>query len=247
MEILIVDDDKLARMLFRAILEKTPNCSVSEAEDGQAAWDMLANGLTTDLIVSDITMPRLSGIELLKRLRADDRFKTVHIIMATAVKDRATIEEVSRLGTDYYLLKPFSEDRVLDQLQRVARELAKRSPLQDPIATQKRLGIDEMTYFKFLWMLGEEVKSTLQFVAEDVTKTQWAEAEYRLNSISGAALNLGLPDLTQAILSTELAIKASDADRVALCLRRVEWENHRLTSALPNQKWTENSQVTATH
>jgi CheY-like chemotaxis protein len=228
MEILIVDDDKLSRMLFGAILEKVPNCNVSEAADGQAAWEMLTNGLVVDLVVLDIIMPRLNGIDLLKRIREDQRFDNMHVIMSTAVKDRAMVEEATKLGTDYYLLKPFWADKVVLQIQRVERELSKRSPIEDPATTQKRLGIDEPTYHKFLWLLTEEIQASLQQVGSATAQTNWAEAQFRLNSLASAVTNLGLPDLLRAIAASELAVKATDASTLSACLKRVEWENHRV-------------------
>ena len=125
MEILLVDDDRLSRMLLRAILQKTPEWNLTEAADGQAAWEMLTGGLVVDLIITDIAMPRLSGIELLKRIRGDERFKNLHVIVSTAVKTRTTVEEVSKLGMDYYLLKPLSAAILCDQIRRVEGELSK--------------------------------------------------------------------------------------------------------------------------
>jgi CheY-like chemotaxis protein len=238
MEILIVDDDKISRLLFRAILEKAPNCTVSEAVDGQNAWEMLTNGFVADLVVTDITMPRLNGIELLKRIRGDERFKSLHVIMSTAIKDRAMIEEASKLGTDYYLLKPFWADKVLDQIRRVEHELSKRSPIEDPATTQKRLGIDEPTYYKFLWLLTEQIQLSLPPVGTAAAQANWAEAEYRLNSLAGAVMNLGLPDLSRAIAASEQAIRATDDTAISFCLKRVEWENQRVMAALPNREWT---------
>ena len=236
MEILIVDDDKFSRMLFRAILERAPHCALSEAADGQASWEMMTDGLVTDLVVTDIMMPRLNGIEFLKKIREDERFRSTHVIVSTAIKNRATVEEASKLGADYYLLKPFSADKVLDRIHCAEQALSKRGPIEDPKTTQTRLGIDEPTYYKFLTLLTEQIQQSLPPVGIATTQANWAEAEYRLNSLAGAVINLGLPDLSRALVASEQAIRTTNASAVSSCLKRVAWENQRVMASLRNEK-----------
>lgn len=232
MEILIVDDDRLSRMLLRAILQKSPEWNLTEATDGQAAWELLTGGLVVDLVVTDIAMPRMSGIELLKRIRGDERLKNLHVIMSTSVKTRTTVEEVSKLGTDYYLLKPLSADILRDQVRRVERELSKSSAMEDPTTTQRRLGIDEPTYYEFLRLLTEDIQTSLPTLRNAAAQATLAEAEYCLSSLGGTATNLGLTDLSRAILSCEQAVKNTDATVLPACLSRVELETQRITTIL---------------
>jgi two-component system chemotaxis response regulator CheY len=232
MEILIVDDDRLSRMLLRTILQKSPEWNLTEAADGQAAWEMLTGGLAVDLIVTDIAMPRLSGIELLKRIRGDERFKNLHVIMSTAVKTRTSVEEVGKLGADYYLLKPLSADILRDHIRRVECELSKSSAMEDPAITQKRLGIDEPIYYEFLKLLTEDIQKALPTMRNAAAQGKSAEAEYCLNSLGGTATNFGLTDLSRALLSSEQAIKNTDATAFPACLSRVEVETQRITAIL---------------
>jgi two-component system, chemotaxis family, chemotaxis protein CheY len=238
MEILIVDDDRLSRMLLRAMLKKSPEWNLTEAGDGQAAWDMLTVGLVVDLVLTDIVMPRLTGVELLKRIRGDERFKNLHVIMSTAVTTRNMIEEVGKLGADYYLLKPVNGDILRDQIRRVENALSNFSSMEDPATAQKRLGIDEPTYYEFLKLLSQDIQASLTTMRNAAGQSNQSQAEYSLNSLGGTATNLGLSELSHAILAAEQATKNGDASTFSSCLNRVETETQRIATILSKREQT---------
>ena len=126
--ILIVDDEQSLRQMLVVLLQRE-GYQVDQAPDGQAALEQVA-GQSYDLIISDIQMPRLSGIELLRRLRQQDDETTT--IMITAFSSTEEAVEAMKLGAYDYITKPFKNDEIRlvikkalerRQLQRENRQL----------------------------------------------------------------------------------------------------------------------------
>jgi len=119
--ILVVDDDKLMRMLVRAVLEKA-GFKVSEAVDGATALEYLEAGHACDLLVLDLYMPELDGHEVLRRVRANADTARLPIVILTG-SDGGEIEaKLMAEGADDYVKKPINPlefaDHVKEVLQR---------------------------------------------------------------------------------------------------------------------------------
>ena len=121
MTVLVVDDDQAVREALRRALTMQ-GYSVQLAADGEEALATLsANGSTVDLLIVDILMPRLDGIEVTKRLRADG--SAMPILMLTArdqVSDRVAGLEA---GADDYLVKPFALEELVARVRALLRRL----------------------------------------------------------------------------------------------------------------------------
>src|SRR5438094_8923330 len=117
--VLVVDDDHGVRESFRLILED--RYEVLEAADGRQALERL-RASPVDLVLLDIRLPEMDGIEVLERIKAVD--DGVEVILVTAVKTVRTAVAAMKLGAFDYLTKPFEEDELL---QLVRRALEKRA------------------------------------------------------------------------------------------------------------------------
>jgi len=104
--ILIVDDDPSSRTLLRITLSQMNDTEFIEAEDGAEAMS-LAQDQKLDLILLDIMMPVMNGIEFLKRSAADERLSGIPVVMVTALTEREMIVETVMLGARDYVVKPF--------------------------------------------------------------------------------------------------------------------------------------------
>src|SRR5438874_3469591 len=117
--ILVVDDEPGLRESFHLILDE--EYEVVDVPDGAAALDVLRSS-QVDLVLLDIRLPGMDGIEVLERIKAID--EAVEVILVTAVKTVRTAVAAMKLGAFDYLTKPFEEDELL---QLVRRALEKRS------------------------------------------------------------------------------------------------------------------------
>ena len=113
MKILIVDDKASIRGAMRQILAGFGFSDIAEAADGEQAWQMInhaeaeGNGSGFDLVISDMEMPGMSGLELLRTTRNAPDLNTLPFIMATTVTAKQIIMETMRLGVQAYIIKPF--------------------------------------------------------------------------------------------------------------------------------------------
>jgi len=116
--ILLAEDNAIERTALTQILRARPDCEITEAEDGQAAWDLLHGGFRPDLCVTDLRMPRLDGRQLIEKVRNDPALAGLKVVVASTVRDRETIIALARWRINGYLLKPYDPEKtrvVLDQ------------------------------------------------------------------------------------------------------------------------------------
>ena len=114
--ILICDDAAFMRMMIKDILTKNGYNIVGEAENGAKAVEKYAE-LKPDLVLMDITMPEMDGIEALKKIKAADA--NASIIMCSAMGQQAMVIESNQSGAKDFIVKPFQADRVLEAVQKV--------------------------------------------------------------------------------------------------------------------------------
>lgn len=115
--VLIVDDNDITRETLRVILRHDGYNVVGEALDGDGALEM-ATRLHPDIILLDVVMPKVNGVEALKSIRMV--MQDVQVLMVTANKDQETVTEVVKSGISGYIIKPFNAKKVLDTVQAVA-------------------------------------------------------------------------------------------------------------------------------
>ncbi|MFP4697259.1 MAG: response regulator [Eubacteriales bacterium] len=109
--ILIVDDAAFMRMMIKDILSKNGYEVVGEAENGVKAVDKYAE-LKPDLVIMDITMPEMDGIQAVKKIKSEDN--DAKIIMCSAMGQQAMVIESIQSGAKDFIVKPFQAERVLE-------------------------------------------------------------------------------------------------------------------------------------
>lgn len=114
--ILICDDAAFMRMMIKDILTKNGYTVVGEAENGAKAVEKYAE-LKPDLVLMDITMPEMDGIQALKKIKEVDPSATV--IMCSAMGQQAMVIESIQSGAKDFIVKPFQADRVLEAVRKV--------------------------------------------------------------------------------------------------------------------------------
>lgn len=116
-KILIADDSDDIRSLIKMTL-KFKGYAVDECDDGQKALDALNANSAYDLLITDIAMPRMTGLQLVEKLRADDRFAKLPIVVCSA-ENKAIQEDILTKGASTILVKPFSPKDLLDLVGRI--------------------------------------------------------------------------------------------------------------------------------
>ena len=111
--ILVVDDQQPMRKTIVYILRQLGYRNVTCAEDGDIAWTCI-NSRPVDLVLLDWNMPRMSGLSLLKRIRASEDYHKIPVVMITAEANEDHVVTAVQAGVTNYIVKPFSP-RVLDK------------------------------------------------------------------------------------------------------------------------------------
>ena len=114
--ILICDDAAFMRMMIKDILSKNGYNVVGEAENGAIAVDKYTE-LKPDLVLMDITMPEMDGIQALKKIKEKD--SAACVIMCSAMGQQAMVIESIQAGAKDFIVKPFQADRVLEAVKKV--------------------------------------------------------------------------------------------------------------------------------
>lgn len=118
MKILVVDDMSTMRRIIKNILKQLGFNNVEEAENGQEALSKLKTD-TYGFVVSDWNMPVMSGIDLLRAIRSDERLKGIPVLMVTAEAEKDNLMEAIQAGVSNYIVKPFTAETLQDKMSKL--------------------------------------------------------------------------------------------------------------------------------
>lgn len=122
-QILIVDDMKTMRKLVKKACTDLGFTNFLEAEDGAQAFETLAGANPpVGLVISDWNMPNCTGLDFLKRVRAESRFKNTPFLLLTAESEAAQVATAIQAGVDNYMIKPFSTAALSEKLEAVHKK-----------------------------------------------------------------------------------------------------------------------------
>jgi two-component system chemotaxis response regulator CheY len=121
MKFLVVDDFSTMRRIIRNLLKELGFTNVDEAEDGVAALAKLRGG-GFEFVVSDWNMPNMTGIELLRAIRADADLKHLPVLMVTAEAKKENIIEAAQAGASGYVVKPFTAATLDEKLGKILQK-----------------------------------------------------------------------------------------------------------------------------
>lgn len=159
MQILVVDDDPIARTVISSLLRVLGH-EVSEACDGNAAWEMMQQK-RYPIIVIDWIMPGLSGVDLCRKIRAESNDNYVYVILCTANGDKADLVNGMDAGADDFLVKPVSPEELRVRV-RAGERIAK---LEQRLADRNRE----------LQRSNEQLQHAYEVIEEDVRAAAWVQ------------------------------------------------------------------------
>ena len=117
-KILIVDDFSTMRRIVKNILKQIGYTDIDEAEDGNGALVKLRQD-KYDLVVSDWNMPNMSGLDLLKAIRADNGLNGIPVLMVTAEAKKENVVEAIKAGVNNYVVKPFTAEILKEKIEKI--------------------------------------------------------------------------------------------------------------------------------
>ena len=118
MKILVVDDFSTMRRIVKNLLRDLGFTNIDEADDGNTALPKLRSG-NFDFLVTDWNMPGMTGIDLLKAVRADENLVSLPVLMVTAESKREQIIEAAQAGVNGYVVKPFTAGTLEEKINKI--------------------------------------------------------------------------------------------------------------------------------
>ena len=118
MKVLIVDDMATMRRIIKNILKQLGFANVEEAENGQEGLQKLRSE-PYGFVVSDWNMPVMTGIDMLRAIRADEALKAIPVLMVTAEAQQANLVEAVQAGVSNYIVKPFTAETMQEKMGKI--------------------------------------------------------------------------------------------------------------------------------
>ncbi len=116
MKLLVVDDSSTMRRIIKNTLARLGYKDILEGADGVEGWDALDANPDVEMLITDWNMPEMNGLELVKKVRADDRFTDLPIIMVTTEGGKAEVITALKAGVNNYIVKPFTPQVLKEKL-----------------------------------------------------------------------------------------------------------------------------------
>jgi two-component system, chemotaxis family, chemotaxis protein CheY len=116
LKILVVDDSSTMRRIIKNTLSRLGYEDVLEGEDGVQGWSVLNENPDIEMLITDWNMPEMNGLELVKKVRADERFIDLPIIMVTTEGGKTEVITALKAGVNNYIVKPFNPQVLKEKL-----------------------------------------------------------------------------------------------------------------------------------
>jgi len=202
-KLMLVDDDDFIQSVIGESLRQA-GYEVDFAQDGMDAWGKLqAKPSAYDLILLDKSMPRMDGISLLKRIKADSKHADLLVVMLTGANQTDDVVEGLALGAYYYLIKPVMQDVLLRVVRNALREVQDKRELRDLLSQQKS-NLCLMQQAKFEFRTLHEARELALLLADASTKPERTVSGYSellVNAVEHG--NLGISYVEKGLLLGE--------------------------------------------
>ncbi len=173
-KILTVDDSKTIRMIVKKAF-RPYDCKLSEAENGVEGLAAAAKE-KPDLIVLDITMPVMTGIEMLEKLKGEADLKEIPVIMLTAESGKDNVMQIVKMGVKDYMVKPFKGEQLIERAEKLLKLEAKKAEDVADDASKKFFSLENdiqvMTIpAKVTRQVNNQVEGFLKLKLQDIVKS----------------------------------------------------------------------------
>jgi two-component system chemotaxis response regulator CheY len=235
MKALVVDDDIVSRMALIDLLSVYGVFDLVEAEDGEAAWTKLEAGLRPVICFCDVRMPRMSGIDLLQKMKGRPDLAKLPFVLVSSASDRETVLQAVTLGAVGYILKPLHAADARAHLEKIFKVTLDKLA-EDPVATAQRLNIGSERLQAYLGAFGAQLAAGRKELDALLAAGKVGDALLRVDAFHTGCLTLGLWQAAAALdaarqgVSDSVRLEAA-IDSAADALRR-QGNRMRATSAM---------------
>jgi len=119
MKFLVVDDSSTMRRIIKNTLVRIGHEDVLEAEDGVEGWSVLSENPDVEVLITDWNMPNMNGLDLVKKVRAEEKYADLPIIMVTTEGGKGEVITALKAGVNNYIVKPFTPPVLKEKLEAV--------------------------------------------------------------------------------------------------------------------------------
>jgi CheY-like chemotaxis protein len=205
MSILIVDDNEVLLILLEKMLQ-AQNYSTVWAASGAEAWNVLETNMDIRLVISDIVMPEMSGLELLSRMKKSVVFRDIPFILCTVLADTESVRQGALLGCHSYLVKPVQRDHLL---QKVNQALLGAKPVMSSLRLiQAKYGLEKQNCVDVMKAFLKLLKAQIDGLEAHIKESQHPLPPVLLRQLSEGAGILGAEQLEMRIVEMNRAMES---------------------------------------
>ncbi len=196
MKILLVEDDAISLRILETVLQRAGYRTVSVGTAREAIERLKAEE-RVGLVISDIMMPEMDGLELLSYIRGEQRLKDLPVFLCTAVDDRERVLKALGLGVQGYVRKPIRAEDLVQKIKRVVDEA--RPVLESERLVESRLQIEPETYRLLLKELAAGIPPKLSELSTHLGAGDVPQALMILSWLRSAAVSIGAPRMVELL------------------------------------------------
>ncbi len=196
MTILIVEDNEITAKLLELSLRKWRYKAITASKVPEALA-FLESDPAIELVITDIILPGVNGLELLRRMKDDPKWKDIPVIMCTALADAENVKAASALGCRHYLVKPLQPSLLFERVEDALKD--KKPILQDKVDVMSKLGLDFDSYKQLARTFGRLLNHQLDQLGWPKVGPAKHEEPISWSEISEAAAILGADRLRGAL------------------------------------------------
>jgi len=127
MKILIVDDFNTMRRIVKTLMKQLGYDNFVEAENGLSAYETLKAHADTTLVISDLAMPHMTGLDFLKTVRSEEQFRLLPFLLVTSESEKEDIEKAFKIGVSGCIVKPFTALNLKEKLERIEASYSEKT------------------------------------------------------------------------------------------------------------------------
>ncbi len=229
--LLVVDDEPFNLEIICEYFDDS-GFILDTAENGEEAWQRLDSGIPYATVLLDRMMPVLDGMSLLRRMKADERFRSIPVIMQTAAGNPEQVREGLAAGAYYYLVKPYERDSLLSIVRGALADAATRSDLQRRLSAHAS-ALQLLASGEFSFRSVDEAAILAAFIAQTFPQPEPAAltlSELLVNAVEHGNLGISYTEKSQLRredrwneeVALRLAMPANADKRVRVSLQRTD-------------------------